>query len=420
MLTVQQHHAAASGGSKSAVWVAPLCYCLALFSGESSAAIVGYLLCYALFVDGRKLRTRALALAPYFVVSWIWRAVYNALGHGARGSDLYIDPAREPVRFAIALLERAPTLLVGQWFMPPAETFTLVDETTSLLLIVFAWLFTIALAIALWPLLRRDKLARFWAGGMVLSIIPMCSGEPHNRMLFVASIGAAGLLACWWSAYAGHVVSAAQRALGAFSQRFGKVMLVGHLLVSPCLVTFNACGLVLYSAVRDSFDDVGPEAAGKDAVFITSPDYFAVRLLKMTKAVEHKPSPARYQALQFGPEQVTVERTGDKSLVLTYAGGAMHEPAVTKASLDLYRSIKRPMTKGQEVDLEGGLHIQVLELTPDGRPLRVRFVFAESLDAPRYCFYIWTDNHFRPLTVPAVGKTTVLPRATLEAALPRS
>jgi hypothetical protein len=218
MLTVQQHHAAASGGSKPAAWAAPLCYGLALFSGESSAAIVGYLLCYALFVDARTLRTRAFSLAPYFVVSLIWRAVYTALGHGARGSDLYIDPAREPVRFAIALLERAPALLVGQWFMPPAETFTLVDETTSRLLIGFSWLFTVALAIALWPLLRRDKLARFWAGGMVLSIIPMCSGEPHNRMLFVASIGAAGLLACVFRACGGHGAARARSVLAALRQ----------------------------------------------------------------------------------------------------------------------------------------------------------------------------------------------------------
>src|SRR6185312_14828991 len=148
-----------------------------------------------------------------------------------------------------------------------------------------------------------------------------------------------------------------------------------------------------------------------------SPDYFAVRLMKMTKAVEHKPSPARYRALQFGPEQVTFERTGDKTLVLTYAGGAMHEPAVTKASLDLYRSIKKPMHKGQTVDLDG-LHIEVLELTEHNLPLRVRFDFEESLDAPRYRFYNWADNHFHELQPPAVGTTVVLPRATLEAALP--
>jgi hypothetical protein len=175
--------------------------------------------------------------------------------------------------------------------------------------------------------------------------------------------------------------------------------------------------MIFYTAYRDAYDDVGPEAAGKDAVFLTSPDYFAVRLMKMTKAVEHKPSPAHYRALQFGPEQVSVERTGEKTLVLTYAGGAMREPAVTKASLDLYRSSTRPMVKGQQVELSG-LHIEVLELTDDGHPLRVRFDFEEPLDSPRYRFYNWVDNHFRPVEIPKLGETKVLPRATLEPALP--
>lgn len=412
MLTVQQHHLHADGGSKRAGWLAPLCYGLALFAGESSAAIVGYLVCYALFLDTRSLRTRVLSLAPYFAVSVLWRMIYNALGHGARGSDLYIDPVREPLRFAIALLERAPTLLLGQWFMPPAETFTLVDSTSAALLIAFAWLFTIALAIALWPLLRRDRMARFWAGGMVLSIVPMCSGEPHNRMLFVASIGAAGLIASWWQAYSDQV----KHALSAFSRRFGKTMVVGHLFVSPFIVPFNAVGMVFFSAIQDSFDDVGAEAVGRDAIFVTSPDYFAVRLMKMTKAVEHKPSPARFRALAYGPEQITIERPAQNTLILNYAGGAMHEPAVTKQALDLYRTLNKPMHKGQKVALEG-LAIELLEVTEDGRPLRVQFDFAESLDADRYRFYNWADNHFQKLQVPAVGEERTLPRAILEAEL---
>lgn len=415
MLALQQHHANAQGGSERARWVAALCYGLALFAGESSAASVGYLVCYALFLDTRSLRSRVLSLAPYFAVSGIWRMIYNALGHGARFSDLYIDPAREPVRFTLALLERAPTLLLGQWFMPPAETFTLVDSTSAALLIAFAWLFTIALAIALWPLLRRDPVARFWAGGMVLSIIPMCSGEPNNRMLFIASIGAAGLIASWWNAYGEPI----KNALGSYSRRFGKVMLIGHLCVAPFLVPPNAVGMMFYRSIQRSFDDVGEEAVGRDAIFVTSPDYFAVRLLKMTKAVEHKPSPARVRGLAYGPEQITLERPSEKTLILSYAGGAMHEPAVTKQALDLYRTINRPMQKGQKVALEG-LNIELLEVTEDGRPLRARFDFAESLDADRYRFYNWADNHFHLLKVPAVGATKVLPRATLEPEFPGS
>jgi hypothetical protein len=412
LLTLEQHHHAVSTGSNRARALAPLSYAVALLAGESSAAVVGYLLGYALFVDSRRLLARALSLAPYVVVSLGWRVLYNALGHGARGSDLYIDPVREPLRFAAAVFERGPMLLLGQWFMPPAETYTLIDASLARLLSVFAWIFAASLALALWSLLRRDRMARFWAMGMVLSLVPMCSGEPNNRMLFVASIGAAGLIAQWWQLCGAGVTDAARSALTKFSRGFGAAMLWGHLLVFSWLVPVNACSLVLLTSLKRAFADVGPDAAGSDAVFVTSPDYFAVRLMKMTKAVEHAPAPKRWRALAYGPEQVTVTRTGLRTLVLAYEGGAMREPAVTKQALDLYRSKDAPLVKGQTVSLEG-LAIDVLEVTEDGRPLRVRFDFAEPLDSPRYRFYHWVDNHFREMAPPAVGDAHVLPKAII-------
>lgn len=415
LLALQAHHEGCLG-ARRARWLAPFWYALSLFAGESSAAVVGYFFSYALFVDGRALKTRVLSLVPYLSVSVVWRAAYNAMGHGARGSALYIDPVHEPARFAVALVERGPALLVGQWFLPPAETFTLTDASTASWLIIYAWAFTVVFAIAVWPLLRRDKLARFWAAGMVISLVPMCSGEPHNRMLFVASIGAAGLLAQWWHAYAPSLAGA-KNTLGAFSRGVGIMGIAGHLVLSALIVPFNSCGLMLFGAHERAFNDVGAEAVGKDAVFVTSPDYFAVRLVRMGKAVEHVPSPRRWHPLAFGPEQVSVTRAGDKALILDYANGAMREATYTKQSLDLYRSADKPLHQGDRIALDG-LTIEVLEVTPDGRPLQVRFDFEASLDAERYRFYYWTDNHFRPLELPAVGETQVLPRAELYPELP--
>jgi hypothetical protein len=415
MLTLQAHHEGATAGAAKARWLAPLWYGLSLFAGESSVAIVGYLLSYALFVDTRPVRQRALSLVPYFVVSLGWRTLYTALGHGARGSDLYIDPAREPARFALAALARGPALLLGQWLGPPAETYTYLDDTSALAVIAFAWIFTIALALALWPLVRRDRIARFWAAGMVIAIAPMCAGEPHNRMLFVASIGAAGLIAQWWQTSVRDALDVTGRTLGGYSRVFGAAMVRIHIFVAAPLVAFNAVGLIFFDAVRHSFNDVGPEAVGREAVFLTSPDYFAVRLMKMSKAVDNVPGPARWRTLGIGPEQTTVTRAADKTLVLDYEGGALHEASLTKASLDLYRSVNNPMQKGQTVDLQG-LHIEVLEVTGDGRPRRVAFNFAQSLDSPGYRFYNWADNHFHEFAIPAVGDKRVLPKAFVEAA----
>jgi hypothetical protein len=236
-------------------------------------------------------------------------------------------------------------------------------------------------------------------------------------MLFVAGIGAMGLLSRWWNLYAVELRAAALSRMDKFSRAFGMLMLAGHLLVSPIALPINACSLLLLHPLKRAFADVGAEAAGREAVFVTSPDYFAVRLMRMSKAVEGEPSPSRWRALAYGPERVTVQRAGERSLILDYEGGAMREPGVTKQVLDLYRSRADPLSKGYQVSL-AGLSIEVLEVTSDGRPLRARFDFAESLDSPRYRFYHWADNHFRPFAMPEVGQRRVLPPAVFVPELP--
>jgi hypothetical protein len=416
LLALREHHRYRQG-AKRAGWIAVIWYGLALLAGESSASIVGYILGYALFMESGRWRGRALSILPYVVTTFAWRALYNGLGRGARGSDLYIDPLREPFQFAKAVIERAPILQLGQWDQPPAEYYQAAGPKLALGLIIAAWLFAIGLAFALWPLLKRDALARFWTTGMLLALVPICSAEPNNRMLFSATIGSCGLLARWWYICAHEQVKTLRSGLLKYSWWFGVIMLWGHLIISPIGVPVNASSLILLEPMKRSFDDVGAEAVGREAVFVTVPDYFTVRLMRMTKEVEHKPTPARWRALAFGPEQVTVTRAGERSLILEYAGGAMSKPALTKPAADLYRSRKNPMQIGQHVTLEG-LEIELLAVTSDGRPLRARFDFAEPLDSARYRFYYWVDNHYRLLDLPAVGAGRALPPAYLEPELP--
>jgi hypothetical protein len=419
LLALDQHHRFRGGGDRRAAWLAPALYGLALLSGESSAAIMGYVFAYAVFIDSGTLWRRALTLAPYLVTTMAWRALYSALGRGARGSGLYTDPGREPLQFLAAVIERAPMLLLGQWFAPPAETtggegqlYMVVNDWTALAIGAFAWLFAITLFLALWPLLRRDKYARFWAAGMVLAIIPACSVDPNNRLLFFPGIGAMGLLARWWHFYAVELRAGVRSWSEKLSRGYGGLMLLGHLYVSPLVLPITASSLLLMSPLRRSFADVGAEVAGREAVFITAPDYYVVRLMRMTKEVDGEPTARRWRILAYGPERVTVHRPTDRTLILDYEGGAMTQPA-----LDLYRNREAPMRKGQKVSLKG-LAIEVLEVTSDGRPLRARFDFAESLDSSSYRFYHWADNHFRPFVVPEIGGRRALPPAVFIPELP--
>jgi hypothetical protein len=221
-----------------------------------------------------------------------------------------------------------------------------------------------------------------------------------------------GLLAQWWSVLAADLQAAAASLGRKLERTFANVLLAWHLVFSPLLLPLIATSMYLFEPLNRALADIGPEAAGREAVLVTVPDFYVVRLARMTKEVEGKPVPSKWRALAYGPERVTVSRPDARTLVLHYEGGAM-----SNSAMQLYRTPDAPMAKGQKVMLEG-LEIEVLEVTRDGRPLRARFEFEESLDSPRYVAYYWEGNHFRPFDMPRVGTQRELPQAILVPALP--
>ena len=87
--------------------------------------------------------------------------------------------------------------MADQWGIPPSSILVFLDEKTITLLWIWAVLLLTAVGVMLLPLLRWDRLARFWLFGMVLSIPLVCTTMPHSRLLGFAGIGGMGLLAQW-------------------------------------------------------------------------------------------------------------------------------------------------------------------------------------------------------------------------------
>ena len=50
------------------------------------------------------------------------------------------------------------------------------------------------------PLLRRDRVARFFCLGMVIALVPSCAAFPDDRLLFFASFGSMGVMAQFMAA----------------------------------------------------------------------------------------------------------------------------------------------------------------------------------------------------------------------------
>jgi len=176
-------------------WLAPAALLLAVLSGEAAVATGGYLLAYAMFIDPAPRARRWLALLPCTTVGAVWWLSYKLLGYGVAGSEFYVDPGTNPLRFVAAALERAPLLLWGQWATPPCEGYVILSQDAAR---VAWWAVVILLgllAAVIWPTVRKDAVARFWCVGMLLAVVPMCATLAGDRLLFFVSLGGAGLLA---------------------------------------------------------------------------------------------------------------------------------------------------------------------------------------------------------------------------------
>jgi len=408
VLALAEHLRAHARGSRAAQLAAYALYAAALASGESAIAIAGYLFAHALCVERGPVARRALRFAPYFVITLIWRALYTRAALGAYGSGLYIDPGRDPVAYVIALLERAPILMLGQFLAPPAELYSVWPAHWARAMLVFACVFSAALAFGLWPLLRRERSAWFWLLGALASLVPAASTYPHNRQLLFTSFGAMALLAQLGQLHAQPVAGNKPRGLLRFSRELGGLLFFAHVVVSPLVMPLTTCGIAATAPLLRAVPSVGDDVAGRDAVFVTAPDYFAVKLVQLVRRLEHQPLPRRFRALSFGPEHVTVTRTAADTLELEYAEGILSSPF-----MELYRDRRIPMQVGERIELLG-LRIEVLALTPDGRAQRVRFRFDAPLEAEQFKFYYWANGHFEPFVLPGVGEQRALPPALLE------
>jgi hypothetical protein len=370
--------------------------------------VAGYLVSYAVFVESGPFRKRVATVAPYLAVTVVWRALYSLAGYGAVGSGLYLDPVREPVHFLRAFLERGPILALGQFFFPPAEMYAAYSHALGRGVLVFAVLFVAAFSVAVAPLLRENKFARFWTAGFLFALVPASSIYPQNRQLLLGSIGAMALLAQFGHR---HFVERRGESLARWLRLptlVGALVLFFHVFLSPLMLPFTTCSVAATKKFHRALETSSADMAGRDVVFVTAPDYFAVKLVQINRRIEEKPLPRRWRALSFGPENVTVHRTDAKTLVLDYEGGILGNPL-----LEFYRDRRLRMSRGDTVELEG-LKITVLDVTPDGRPRRAEFAFDTPLDAPKFEFLYWVNGGYSRFALPDVGKSELLPGSPLE------
>ena len=411
LLTLLVHDRWRREGWWPGAWLGPVILALGLLSAEATLAVGAYLLAYAIFLDRGTWKARLARLVPYGTVVGIWRLWYQHLGYGAWGSGFYVDPVREPGLFAAAALDRAPVLLLGQLGLPPSDLWMQVPVgARPVLWFGFVACLTLMGGVVV-PLLRREALARFWALGLLLTILPICATFPSDRLLFFSGLGAMGLVAQFLGTLADRPLwlpTARAWRIPAFV--LGMAWIGIHGILAPLLLPPRSLTMALVGRIVERMSEsapIAPDVVHQSLIIVNTPDQFFTELLPTLRAFRGDPVPNHTWCLTASPSPVEVTRLDAHTLVVRPEGGYMAGPMDS-----LFRGRSHPMAVGRPVPLSR-MTIQVTAVTQDGRPAEATFRFAVPLEDPSLRWVVWQNGGFVPFNPPRVGQKVVVSGAEL-------
>lgn len=371
---------------------------VSVLSAEAGIATCAYLFAYAVFIDRGTWKRRLVSLAPYVLVVIIWRVAWTLQGYGTQGLGLYTDPLREPAQYLNAVIQKVPLLIVGQWALPPPEVAVVIPTESVRWLWLGALVVTAGLVFLLAPVVRRSAVGRFWACGMLLSLLPVSATLPSDRLLFFVGIGAMALLAMFL-----------QSALSAGTPRWkhtaaGLLILI-HLIIAPVALAVRAglpagpSRMVDALHVRVPFDESLSE---QTLVIVNAPSTMHAHYLAIMNPLAGRPTPKHTRVLSPAVPSVRIRRVDEYSLRVRPGRGYLNFP------LDkLFRDAHHPLAVGERVKL-AGMTVEVTELTADNRPAEALFRFDVPLDDPSLRWLSYKQREFVPFQPPPVGEAIIL------------
>jgi hypothetical protein len=382
-------------GWRSGVIVGPVCLSLALVSKEEAIAVGGYLLTYTLFLERGSLQKRIVPLMPYVLIFLLWSLAYMILGFGAQGFRFYIDPLNDPITYLTAFFYHAPVYLLGQWVLP-LFLYNIWPSAMHMAGLIFV----VLLALIIIPLLRQDRIARFWTAGMFLSLLPICATVPMDRNLLFTGLGAMGLLAQWVH-WVDQTPSNAQLTMRRFANRILLALFIlMHGVLAPISlpISTRAFGQISNQVVRANASlPSGIAYQEKKFILVNTPIHgFFVRDLAGHRLLQEQFNLLR--ALTSGNHSLTLAYKDFNTIEIRSQTGSLTD-------LDAYFLAKKniSMCQGQKIELDDMI-IEVLQVE-DGLPSAASFTFLVPLEDSNLLWFQWADGKYVPFTLPAVGET---------------
>lgn len=425
---VLAHHRARREHWAPGRWLGPLALALSLAAGESGVATVGYLVAYALTLDGRSVPAgpaiiddrwaRWRALVPYGLVVAAWAALWVALGYGARGSGLYVEPVRDPLGFAWALATHVPVLLAAQVSGLWSEVSAAVTGGAATALAIGCGVYLLLFLDALKVVLKVSPEARFWALGALGAALPIAGTAPADRLLTFVGVGVMGLVACFFHAPEGeHGVVSPSRLRRVSVRLWVGGLVLADLVIGPLVMPIRALTMhTVAASVARANDSLpkDPGVAGRTIVAVNPPSDPYMAFVPILRASIGEPLPGAQRWLAVGQSDVYLAREDATTLRVRPEAGYL-----AMVSEQMVRSRSEPLALGQRVVLRG-VTVEVTALTDDGRPAETRWRFDRPLEDPSFDWVRWSDDGpgFVPFVPPAVGAQVVVPAVdTLKAFL---
>ena len=270
---------------------------------------------------------------------------------------------------------------------------------------------TAALAPALW----REPLARFFAVGMLLSIVPFCATFPMDRNLLIPGLGAMGLVALFLERVSRGERPALIPAFRRFVVPVAMLLVVVHLVVAPLLLpprtlTFKALDMVV-ARCADSVSE-GEAIRSQHLLVVNAPDMCA-RYVAVMRVANGLPAPKYTHTLAAPYGHLRVTRPDAFTLLVRPEKGLFSRP-----SERLFRGLSTPLDVDVPV-LLSGMTVTVTALTPDRRPAEVAFRFSVPLEDPSLLWMKWRFEGLESFHPPSVVSADPSTERERGAGLPR-
>ncbi len=388
------HHRNRTENWKPGWFLTPIFLAASLGAGEGGLATCGWLLACALFLDPSSPWKRAGSLLPAAAVTGLWALGYRALAYGAHGSDAYTDPIQDMGRYLELLPIRYLSLLEASFLPWPSEVVTVLPWRMAPGWVGLALPVLGVLAVALLPRIRSDARARFFAFGLGVGLLPVCSTLPSDRLLGFAGFGVMGLLATFLTPF----FDSGYRPPSRWISGVAVGMVAIHLILAPLLLPVRAwAARPIFNVVEDCFSEpLDASIASQDLILVNAPD-FCASYVPVMAALRHTPWPLHVRNLAPGIGPASIRRTGPQTLEIRREGGyfqSMVERLFVEHAdrWDVGKTVSVPGLKGL-----------VKEATSDGRPVTVEYTFDSPLEEEKWRWMRLQDRKLVPFALPAIG-----------------